>query len=124
MNVPIPLIARRVSLTRVLCLGMIGSNMSMWIAAVYTMSIVNNAMAQGGTVPQDTITITLPVFIVSILATAGFTWAVAQHDRQNDKRIDVATAEVESRVTAKVEDLEATLNKLLRRLGSKDITDT
>ena len=113
--------------TRLLCFGAIGSHTCMWIAAAYTLSAVAKAQAaqaSGSMIPQENITISLPVFVVSILATAGFTWAVAQHDRNNDKRIDEATAAVESKLNSKIDDLEATLNKLLRRLDSKDITDT
>lgn len=113
--------------TRLLCFGAIGSHTCMWIAAAYTLSAVAKAQAaqaSGSMIPQENITISLPVFVVSILATAGFTWAVAQHDRKNDKRIDEATAAVEKRVNAKIDELDATLSKFLRRLGSKDITDT
>lgn len=116
-------------ITRVLCLGAIGSNISMWIAAGYTLSVVGKAHGQGGQgslIPQENISISLPIYVISILATAGFTWAVAQHDRKNDKRIDEATAAVEKRVNAKIDELDATLSKFLRRLGSrdKDIHDT
>lgn len=113
--------------SRLLCLGAIGSNLSMWIAAVYTMGVSSHAQAAqstGSMVPQENIQVSLPVFIVSIGATAAFTWAVAQHDRKSDKRIDEATNEIEERLNGKIENLEATLNKLLRRLGSKDINDT
>ncbi len=113
--------------SRLLCLGAIGSNLSMWVAAVYTMSASSHAQgaqSSGSMVPQENIQVSLPVFIVSIGATAAFTWAVAQHDRKSDRRIDEATNEIEERLNGKIEDLEATLNKLLRRVGSNDITDT
>jgi hypothetical protein len=37
---------------------------------------------------HDQIMIALPVYVTSIIATAVFTWTIAQYDRKRDKKLD------------------------------------
>tara|TARA_Y100000310_G_C20087925_1_gene536873 strand:+ start:108 stop:416 length:309 start_codon:yes stop_codon:yes gene_type:complete len=37
---------------------------------------------------HDQIMVTLPVYVTSILATAVFTWTIAQYDRKRDRKLD------------------------------------
>mgnify|MGYP003676479262 CR=1 FL=1 len=37
---------------------------------------------------HDQILIALPVYVTSIIATAIFTWTIAQYDRKRDKKLD------------------------------------
>jgi len=37
---------------------------------------------------HDQILVTLPVFVTSIIATAIFTWTIAQYDRKRDNKLD------------------------------------
>lgn len=37
---------------------------------------------------HEQILVTLPVYVTSIIATAIFTWTIAQYDRKRDKKLD------------------------------------
>ena len=69
--------------------GAITSNLSMWvIVGVFTSEVYSQNADPIPTLNHDQIMIGLPVFVTSILATAIFTWTVAQYDRKRDRKID------------------------------------
>lgn len=49
---------------------------------------VPQAMGGGSPVNSEAVFVSVPVFIVSIFATASFTWMVARHDQKRSKEID------------------------------------
>lgn len=74
------------------------SNMVMWLAAG---TVYGQTSDLSNEVHHDSIYISLPVFISSIIATAVFTWTVAKYD---SKRI------------GKIEELEHQMTTLTNRL--------
>jgi len=54
---------------------------------------------------HEQILVTLPVFVTSIIATAIFTWTIAQYDRKRDTRIDHTQRMLEE-VTKRLTNLE------------------
>ena len=82
MNCSIACIAARLSVL---------SNLAMWTSAAYAMEDMRSI--QDGT-SEDGIYISLPVYIVSLIATAGFTWTVSKYDAARLQRMN----EIESKL--------------------------
>ena len=85
--------------------GAIMSNMTTWICVGL---LTCQATAQETTEPaltHDQILVTLPVFVTSIIATAIFTWTIAQYDRKRDKKLDRTTVMLE-RLEERLRNLE------------------
>lgn len=64
-----------------------------WAAVGFLCSQSYGQDAEGALHPaltHEQILVTLPVFVTSIIATAIFTWTIAQYDRKRDKRLDSA----------------------------------
>lgn len=71
------------------------------LAAIFNaFTVMSGAVLYGGTmspqlggspVDQEGIYVSLPVFIVSILATASFTWMVARHDASRAREVENLT---------------------------------
>jgi hypothetical protein len=47
------------------------------------------------TVPQETITISLPIYIISLLSTAAFTWTVAKYQSSRDQQVQELRQQVQ-----------------------------
>jgi hypothetical protein len=90
------------------CLGAILSNIVTWsVVGLLCGQSYAQDMAESPhpALTHDQILITLPVFVSSIIATAFFTWTIAQYDRKRDKRID-QTQQLLSDLTRRLGDLE------------------
>jgi len=89
------------------CLGAILSNIVTWsvVGLLCGQSYAQDTDAVHPALTHDQILVTLPVFISSIIATAFFTWTIAQYDRKRDKRID-QTNQLLSDLTRRMGDLE------------------
>lgn len=61
------------------------SNLLMWTSAAYAMEDMQSI--QSGT-SEEGIYISLPVYIVSLIATAGFTWTVSKYDAARLQRMN------------------------------------
>jgi hypothetical protein len=46
-------------------------------------------------VPQETITISLPIYIISLLSTAAFTWTVAKYQSSRDQQVQELRQQVQ-----------------------------
>ena len=76
-------------------------NLARTLAAIFNaFTVMSGAVLYGGTmspqlggspVDQEGIYVSLPVFIVSILATASFTWVVARHDAARAREVEKLT---------------------------------
>jgi len=89
------------------CLGAILSNIVTWsvVGLLCGQSYAQDTDAVHPALTHDQILVTLPVFISSIIATAFFTWTIAQYDRKRDKRID-QTQQLLTDLTRRMGDLE------------------
>ena len=89
------------------CLGAILSNIVTWsvVGLLCGQSYAQDPEVVHPALTHDQILVTLPVFISSIIATAFFTWTIAQYDRKRDKRID-QTQQLLSDLTRRLGDLE------------------
>jgi hypothetical protein len=67
------------------------SNLAMWTSAAFAMNDI--AAFEAGT-SEEGIYISLPVYIVSLIATAGFTWTVSKYDAARLQRMN----EIESKL--------------------------
>jgi hypothetical protein len=66
------------------------------------------SMGEEPALTHDQILVTLPVFITSIIATAVFTWTIAQYDMKKLKKLD------------RTEQLLVRLEERLRKIEDKD----
>lgn len=84
--------------------GAVVSGCAMWIAAGVTASAVGmvSGADSASTVSHEQVTIGLPVFIVSIISTAIFTWTIARYDMARNVRIRA----MEKRLDRLLEDRE------------------
>lgn len=53
----------------------------------FTWGVTPFVVLQQSAVTEQSITISLPVYVVSLLATAGFSWMVAKHDSATRTRV-------------------------------------
>jgi hypothetical protein len=82
------------------------SHAVMWIAVGTMCSHVSAADGSGsvaGPVNQESIYVTLPMFVVSIIATAGFTWTIAKWDTRRTKEVHELRNEIAALKKAIVE---------------------
>lgn len=56
--------------------------------ASHTCMWVSTAVIESKATCEDDIYITLPVFIISLIATVGFTWTIAKYDNARKRQID------------------------------------
>lgn len=82
----------------------------MWIAVGVITAHAQAADGTSGPINQEAIVVSLPVFIVCLIATASFTWAVARWDAVRTKKVEKLEAEV-----------RRLLNQLDRRTGSASV---
>lgn len=86
--------------------GAISSNIFMWgMAGLFTSEVYSQSSDPTPTLNHDQIMVGLPVFVTSIIATAIFTWTVAQYDRKRDRKIDHTERMVEE-MRNRIRDLE------------------
>ncbi len=82
------------------------SNMLTWICVGLLTCQANAEDApMESALTHDQILVTLPVFVTSIIATAIFTWTIAQYDRKRDKKLDRTSAMLE-RLEERLRNLE------------------
>jgi hypothetical protein len=76
--------------------GAVTTNVWTWLmVGVFSSQSYGQDVAPEPTLNHDQIMIGLPVFVTSIIATAIFTWTVAQYDRKRDRKIDQTERMVE-----------------------------
>lgn len=89
-----------------------GASLSITLMWVCT-GVIVNAPAYAASTPQTKdigeITIALPTFILSLLATAGFVWAISQYDRKQGERMN----DIEERFAKQFEELSERIERKL-----------
>jgi len=96
-----------------------------WSIHAAKLAVVSNVIAwssgavassdlQSTPVNEDGIAISLPVYIVSLIATAGFTWTISKYDQRRNRRLEVLEHEL-SRSNDRFIALQAQLEDLLRQ---------
>ena len=100
-------------ISRTLRVGAVISNISMWAAAATT----HGALAQAQLDPSrdirhDAIYVSLPIFLVSLFATAGFTWTVAKYDSKRARRLERLELKIAAMLEAQAKAQGTTPDKL------------
>lgn len=74
--------------------GLILSNLAMWMGAVSVYA--QTSESPSGMVPQETVYVSMPVFVTSIMATAVFTWTVSKYDQSRNRKVEMLEEKLEA----------------------------
>tara|TARA_Y100001938_G_C8083082_1_gene430317 strand:+ start:1823 stop:2119 length:297 start_codon:yes stop_codon:yes gene_type:complete len=76
-------------------LGAVASNTIMWISGTAFSSQVEKLASIAEMTTEKDLYISLPVFIISLIASVGFTWTVARYDSNQRRMADEARDHME-----------------------------
>jgi len=93
------------------------SNVITWSLAPTVWADVEGAW-EGNAVHEEGIYVSLPVYIISLIATAGFTWTISKYDSQRNRRLDGLEHELK-RANSRALALETRIEEMLDQ-NSKD----
>ena len=105
-----PMVCSSKNLSCVVRLAVV-SNIVMWSTGAVAYAQLEGVLSDG-VVHEEGIFISLPVYIISLIATAGFTWTIAKHDSQRIRRLDGLEVELK-RATQRSRALEIRIEELL-----------
>ena len=95
------------------------------LSNIITWSLVPTAWAdvegaiEGNAVHEEGIYVSLPVYIISLIATAGFTWTIAKYDSQRIRRLEGLEEELK-RSNRRSVALECRIEELLDSAAKKN----